>query len=284
MRTWVSGIGSDDNSCSRTAPCKTFAGAIAKTAEGGEISVLDPGGYGAVLITKSITINGTPGSGYGSMLATGVAGVTIDLPPSDPYRTVRLNRMDINGLSKGGHGIRIVNNATAGISVAIENTSIDGFAGHGILDERSEGGKLTVANTVVRHTLLSGIKIAAGGKNPIRATLSNVRVHNSLQAGLTVNGGARAMVVDSVFSGSGLGVDVEDPGSEAFVHGSRISENTTGLFTSGGAVLRLSNSDVTFNGTGAATPVESFSSNRFIGNGAGAVTPVGQPTNATGLR
>src|SRR4051794_27676469 len=58
-RTWVSGVGDDANPCSRTAPCKTFAGAISKTAAGGEISVLDPGGFGAVTITKSITINGT---------------------------------------------------------------------------------------------------------------------------------------------------------------------------------------------------------------------------------
>ena len=57
-RTWVSGVGDDVNPCSRTAPCKTFAGAISKTAANGEISVLDPGGFGAVTITKSITLNG----------------------------------------------------------------------------------------------------------------------------------------------------------------------------------------------------------------------------------
>src|SRR5690348_9026429 len=57
-RTWVSGVGDDANPCSRTAPCKTFAGAISKTAAGGEISVLDPGGFGTVTITKAITING----------------------------------------------------------------------------------------------------------------------------------------------------------------------------------------------------------------------------------
>src|SRR5262245_27358756 len=56
-RTWVSGVGDDANPCSRTAPCKTFAGAISKTATGGEINVLDPGGFGGVTITKSITIS-----------------------------------------------------------------------------------------------------------------------------------------------------------------------------------------------------------------------------------
>ena len=94
-------------------------------------------------------------------------------------------------------------------------------SGSGILDERNVGGKLTVSNTVVRHTAQSGIKIAAGGAgNKMQATLSNVRVHNSAQAGLTVNGGAKAAVRDSVFSGSAIGIDVELANSEVSVDGS----------------------------------------------------------------
>jgi len=82
-RTWVSGVGDDVNPCSRTAPCKTFAGAISKTAKDGEISVLDPGGFGSVTITKSITLNGTHGSGYGSILSAGATqGVLINI--TDP--------------------------------------------------------------------------------------------------------------------------------------------------------------------------------------------------------
>src|SRR5260221_14271951 len=69
-RTWVSGVGDDANPCSRTAPCKTFAGAISRTATGGEISVLDPGGYGAVTITKPITISGV--GEQASILSSGV--------------------------------------------------------------------------------------------------------------------------------------------------------------------------------------------------------------------
>ena len=79
-RTWVSGVGNDANPCSRTAPCKTFAGAISKTAEGGEIDVLDPGGFGSVTITKAMTIDGTHGDGFGSILNAGnIAGVTINI-------------------------------------------------------------------------------------------------------------------------------------------------------------------------------------------------------------
>src|SRR5215210_4407571 len=77
-RTWVSGVGDDVNPCSRTAPCKTFAGAISKTADGGEIDCLDPGGFGTVTITKSLTIDGTHGSGFGSILASGTTGVNVN--------------------------------------------------------------------------------------------------------------------------------------------------------------------------------------------------------------
>src|SRR6266436_970827 len=88
-RTWVSGVGNDANPCSRTAPCKTFAGAFSKTFINGEIDCLDPGGFGAITITKSITIDCT--GTFGSILASGVTGVTISIPVAlnDPFRTVR---------------------------------------------------------------------------------------------------------------------------------------------------------------------------------------------------
>ena len=292
-RTWVSNWinpytlaePSDSNPCSRTAPCKTFAGAIAKTAIGGEISVLDPGSYGPVTIDKSITINGTSGAGYGSIVhaSAGTSAIVINMPSNDPYKSVRLNWLDINGVSTAEHGIRILDNQTVDVSVVIENTNIDGLAGSGISDERSAGGKLTVSNTVVRHTQKSGIKIAAGGKTKIQATLSNVRVHNAAQAGLTVNGGAKATVRNSVFSGSAFGIDVEQANSEVSVDGSTISHNATGFFTTGGAVLRLSNSSVAFNDSVASGTVQSFTNNRFIANGAGSpVAPIGQPSSPTG--
>ena len=94
-RTWVSGVGDDLNPCSRTAPCKTFAGAISKTAKDGEISVLDPGGYGAVTITKSIYINGTHGAGYGSIIASLVNGIVINITDAaDVRKAVRLRAQD----------------------------------------------------------------------------------------------------------------------------------------------------------------------------------------------
>ena len=283
-RTWVSGVGDDANPCSRTAPCKTFAGAISRTAQDGEISVLDPGGFGAVTITKSITINGTNGQGYGSILASLVQGVIIAITdPADVRRTVRLIALDINGVGTGLNGVRILGVNLAGTSVVIENSRIDGFTGSGILDERANGGKLVVSDTTIRHTLGSGIRIAAGGVNRIDAILTNVRVHNAAIAALTVNGGAKAMVSNSVFSGSTFGLDIEQANTSATVDGSTVSGNTTGIFTTGGAVLRLSNSNISFNGTGVNGTVNSFSNNRFIENGAGGfLSAIGAASNPTG--
>src|SRR6266852_6478634 len=94
-RTWVSGVGDDANPCSRTAPCKTFAGAISKTANFGEIDALDPGGFGALTITKSITIDGGGGQ-VASVLVAGTNGIIVQAQPND---VVTLRNLRINGLA-----------------------------------------------------------------------------------------------------------------------------------------------------------------------------------------
>src|SRR6184192_2885088 len=96
-RTWVSGVGDDANPCSRTAPCKTFAGAISKTAAGGEIDALDPAGYGAVTITKGIAIDGGGGQ-VASVLVSGTNGIVVQAGPSD---VVILRNLRINGIGSG---------------------------------------------------------------------------------------------------------------------------------------------------------------------------------------
>src|SRR5438874_8298297 len=101
-RTWVSGVGDDANPCSRTAPCKTFAGAISKTAAGGEIDALDPAGYGAVTITKSITIDGT--GTLASVLVSGTNGIIINAGTGD---RVLLRNIQINGIGTGINGVQI---------------------------------------------------------------------------------------------------------------------------------------------------------------------------------
>src|SRR5580765_2249449 len=91
-RTWVSGVGDDVNPCSRTAPCKTFAGAISKTAAAGEINCLDPGGFGAVTITKSMTISCEIGTG--GVAASGTNGVIVNANSAD---VVTINGLDFEG-------------------------------------------------------------------------------------------------------------------------------------------------------------------------------------------
>src|SRR6201994_1245486 len=100
-RTWVSGVGDDANPCSRTAPCKTFAGAISKTAAGGEINCLDPGGFGAVTITKSITIDCT--ATLAGILVSGTNGINVSAGTND---VVFLKGLDFEGIGTGLVGIQ----------------------------------------------------------------------------------------------------------------------------------------------------------------------------------
>src|SRR5207302_5439746 len=119
-RTWVSGVGDDANPCSRTAPCKTFAGAISKTAAGGEIDALDPGGFGAVTITKAITIDGGGGQVAG-VLVSGTNGIVVAANPLTDV--VILRNLRINGIGTGLNGIRFL----AGKALIVENCNIFGF-------------------------------------------------------------------------------------------------------------------------------------------------------------
>jgi hypothetical protein len=150
-RTWISGVGDDMNPCSRTAPCKTLAGAISKTAVGGEIDVLDPAGAGTVIITKSITIDGT--GTLGGILAAQTTGITINITdPKDTAKSVRLRGISINGVGTGLNGINIV----AANSVTVEDIVIDGFTGNGI---NVAAGAAFIRRTSIRN---NGVGISVG--------------------------------------------------------------------------------------------------------------------------
>src|SRR5437870_3821686 len=165
-RTWVSGVGDDANPCSRTAPCKTFAGAISKTAKDGEISVLDPGGFGTVTITKSITLNGTHGSGFGSILSALTAqAILINITDAaDVRKSVRIVALNINGASSGTDGIKIL----AATRVSIEDTIIDGLTNRGINDIRTgAGNQLFVTDRTIRNTVQSNVVVLQGAGGTI---------------------------------------------------------------------------------------------------------------------
>src|SRR3954452_20786068 len=144
-RTWVSGVGDDVNPCSRTAPCKTFAGAISKTAAGGEINCLDPGGFGAVTITKSMTIDCH--FTEGGVLAGG-NGIVVNALSTD---TIFLRGLDIFGVNPPSNGIRFI----AGGALHVEDCVIRRFNAAnsaGISFQPSGTSKLFVTNTTITQS------------------------------------------------------------------------------------------------------------------------------------
>jgi hypothetical protein len=149
-RTWVSGVGDDANPCSRTAPCKTFAGAISKTAANGEISILDPAGYGAVTITKSISIVGM--GAEAGILAAGTNGITVNAPNG----VVHLRGLYIEGAATGINGVRVLDAA----AVHVDDTVIRGFRAQGkdsgaaVRVAASAKGNVTVTGSVLSDSLV----------------------------------------------------------------------------------------------------------------------------------
>jgi len=260
-RTWVSGVGDDANPCSRTAPCKTFPGAISKTAVNGEINCLDPGGFGAVTITKSITIDCH--EVFASILNAGTNGINIpfdSFAQTDVRKTVRLRNLNLNGVNTGLIGIRITGGAIiTGGAVFIEDCLIDGnFGGaaRGISEERTGGGELFISNTTVRNMGQTGIQVNPGGGAVaglrINAVFDNIRVENA-NFGVAIGNNGRAMINRSVFAGhSQGGIEAEGPlaAVQVDVSNSVSSNNGTGVQNGGGtATIRLSNNDIVFNGT-----------------------------------
>ncbi|HEV8591691.1 MAG TPA: hypothetical protein VGQ55_06285, partial [Pyrinomonadaceae bacterium] len=199
-RTWVSGVGDDVNPCSRTAPCKTFAGAISKTATNGEINCLDPAGYGAVTITKSITIDCE--DTQGSILAAGTNGVIINITAgTDTKKAVKLRGISINGAATGINGIRML----AGNVLVVEEVVIDGFTQHGISLENTTGStKVSVDSSGIRSNGGNGINTFIIGGN-VTLSVSNCRV-NSNAIGVNLSSGTNATVFQSVLSGNTTGV------------------------------------------------------------------------------
>jgi hypothetical protein len=272
-RTWVSGVGDDANPCSRTAPCKTFAGAIAKTAVNGEINCLDLGGFGAVTITKSITIDCH--EVFASILNAGTNGINIpfdSFAQADVRKAVRLRNLNLNGVNTGLIGIRITGGAIiTGGAVFIEDCLIDGnFSGaaRGISEERTGGGELFISNTTVRNMGQTAIQVNPGGGAVaglrINAVFDNIRVENA-NFGVAIGNNGRAMINRSVFAGhSQAGIEAGGPlaAVQVDVSNSVSSNNGTGVQNGGGTVtIRLSNNDIVFNGT-----AQSFNNNRVQGN------------------
>ncbi len=272
-RTWVSGVGDDVNPCSRTAPCKTWAGAISKTATGGEIDALDPGGFGAVTITKSITLDGTNGSGFGSILAAATNGVNVnDSATATPNTAVvLLKNLSINGAGTGLVGINIL----AGRTVIVENCQIFGFRagnGNGIRDSRtavtSPAGQLFVSNTRLYNNSGAAINMIGNAAAGFRGFFDRLTINGNSSHGIQAQNGTTIHIRQSHIGGNlGEGVRVETT-SKANVIGSTLSGNLTGVNNVGGTV-NLADVTIMNNGTGVAGATVSFGNNNVRDNGAG---------------
>jgi hypothetical protein len=267
-RTWVSGVGDDVNPCSRTAPCKTFAGAISKTAAGGEISALDPAGFGAINITKSITISGD--GTLAGILASLVNGVIINAASTDK---VILRNISINGAGNGINGIRYL----SAKQVTIDKCTISGFTGNGIDMSLTNSGNLyvrdthiTKVNTAIRMATTAGFAVTV---------LDNVDMEAPTTNGLDLaTNNTFANVRDSSVSNAGSNGFIAQGGNGVInVENSLVTNNGTAFSAAAnGSIIRISNNVVFNNTTGfniaAGGTIASDASNKVAGNG-GAQAP-----------
>jgi hypothetical protein len=266
-RTWVSGVGSDANPCSRTSPCQTFAAALANTAINGEINCIDPGGFGTVTITQSVTIDCT--GNYASILAGSGTGVIVNIPtsPDDPHRSVRLRGLAINGTGLGTRtgidGIRVVSAS----SVFVEDTVIGEFTQTGVkVATTSETVNLTLDNVTIRNINTNGVSMTTT-KGQVVASFNNVRI-DATSVAIAALGLARANVDNVMLVHNSTGIMTTGSDNIINVDNTKISYAKTGVKGLDGSTVRISNSVITQNETGLASggSIVSMSGNSLTGN------------------
>ena len=284
-RTWVSGVGDDANPCSRTAPCKTFAGAISKTATGGEINCLDPGGFGGVTITKSISIVCDYTEGGILSAGAGVNGIIVNAPAT---HTVFLSGLDLNGAGNAQNGIRIL----AAAHVMIQNSIIRNYRasnGLGISFQPSGNTQLVVQNTTINDNgtaatgggmLIQPTGAAGTSRVFMREVRFNGNANNALRVDSTSNTGPSSLVYieNSNFTGSVNGINVIAPPGNALMSvqlvNSVLANNSgTGFISNGsGALAQVANTSIYSNTTGVSAvssgTLNTFGDNRVFLNGA----------------
>ncbi len=258
-RTWVSGVGDDANPCSRTAPCKTFAGAISKTAANGEIDCLDPGGFGAVTITKSITIDcsGT----FGSILNSGTNGVIIN----GANVVVILRGLSINGANTGLAGINFIN----GAQLTVERCIIAKQTGNAITVNLAAGADVYVTNTYITATGKGIVANTTAGA--IIMAVDNTSIMNVGTNAFEATNNVFATITNSTIASTNNGVIVAGA-SQVSVDASTLINNATALNASvSGAAIRVSNSNIYSNSANfnivAGAGISSAGNNRTTASG-----------------
>jgi hypothetical protein len=261
-RTWVSGVGDDVNPCSRTAPCKTFAGAISKTAANGEISVLDPGGFGAVTITKSITLNGE--GTLAGILNAGTNGVIVSSTIPAGSRVI-LRNISINGGGTGIHGIRHLGPA----ELILERVQIYGQTGNGIdMTLTGVSGSLKVVGSTISR-VATGLGASSTGSAAL-VSIENSQFYGNTTQAIAVAQNADVTITNSAFAANASGV-VTVVNGQAFVANSQLANNGTAFNSGAGTNIRISNNELVNNGTNFVLggTISSAGNNRAVGGGAG---------------
>jgi hypothetical protein len=263
-RTWVSGVGDDVNPCSRTAPCKTFAGAISKTAISGEINALDPGGYGAVTITKSITISGEGTNA--SILAAGTNGIIINASSAS---TIILRNIGINGVGTGLNGIRFLN----GGELHLEKVVIYGFTQQGLEFAPPGAGKLFITNSSFRDNSGGGLWSVPGAAGTALVTINGSSFEGN-QRGVRADDATTMFIQNSSLSGNvanGLVTFSSTRPVKVAMDGGAASNNgAAGIRALTNTTIRLSAVSILGNLIGleaAGGSLLSFGNNRVAGNG-----------------
>jgi hypothetical protein len=260
-RTWVSGVGDDVNPCSRTAPCKTFAGAISKTADGGFINVLDSGGFGAVTITKSITIDGE-GSHAAILAGGGSSGVIINAPG----KKVTLRNLSIDSPSVSliaTFGVRVL----AAAEVHVEKCWIGRFSSHAIDFSPSGGAEGFIDDVTAISNGGSAVSVSTG-----RVSINRLDAYTN-DAAVFVRGTAIATVRDSIAVGGSVGFGANTvPGAVLNIEHSTATHNANGVLVAAGATVRVSNSMIVsntatgLNNGGGGSVIISLQGNSVTGN------------------
>jgi hypothetical protein len=275
-RTWVSGVGNDADPCSRTAPCKTWAGAISKTFINGEIDALDPGGYGTLTITKSITLDGGTGQGWGSTLASGAASgfsVNIAVGVNDPLRQVLLKHLSINGTGASGAigtrtGVRGVS-YVQGSALIIEDCQILNFTTVGIDVNLTNNGILKVTNTSIESIGGDGIRMATTA-GQVLATIENCRIQDCTSDGIEAGTHVRAAVRGTtITNNTSTGIRTSSTDAILNLDDVLVSYSGTGLQASASSTINVSDSIVAQCATGVNAnggTMNSFQGNSLVSN------------------
>jgi len=280
-RTWVAssaGGGDDANPCSRTAPCGTFAGAISKTHEGGEIDVIEPGSYGMVTITKAITIDGGTGAGWAGILAgNGSAGIIVNVTSGNHVDKAKviLRHLSINGAKQAGNGGDIGIHVIKVEELHIENVNIEDCNSQGVNIDGADGIRVYLNHVSLSHNM-TGVRMNTASGFFATAYLDDVSIQGS-NNGVNAVANAIAIIRNSFFAENRGDVGAIKASSGCFIYleNNMFAGNLIAVSAAAGGTVNISNNSFYGNTTalsGAGTIATATNSNKFAGNSSDGAT------------